>query len=61
MAKEGAKSLFKGAGANILRGAASAGVLALYDQFQAIAYGKVYSGGKYPFICVFHTPVNSSQ
>lgn len=45
MGKEGAKSLFKGAGANILRGAASAGVLALYDQFQAIAYGKVYSGG----------------
>jgi solute carrier family 25 (adenine nucleotide translocator) protein 4/5/6/31 len=30
--KEGMKSFFKGAGANILRGVAGAGVLALYDQ-----------------------------
>ncbi|TFK45353.1 mitochondrial carrier [Heliocybe sulcata] len=45
MAKEGAKALFSGAGANILRGVASAGVLALYDQFQIIAYGTVYKAG----------------
>ncbi|KAJ7046963.1 hypothetical protein C8F04DRAFT_1387472 [Mycena alexandri] len=46
MAKEGVKSLFKGAGANILRGVASAGVLAIYDKFQAIMFaGKVYSAG----------------
>ncbi|KAF8212067.1 putative ADP, ATP carrier protein [Mycena galopus ATCC 62051] len=46
MAVEGPKSLFKGAGANILRGVASAGVLAIYDKFQAIMFnGKVYSGG----------------
>ncbi|KAF8900445.1 ATP:ADP antiporter [Gymnopilus junonius] len=42
--KEGPRSLFKGAGANILRGVASAGVLSLYDQFQALMFGKVYSG-----------------
>lgn len=45
MAKEGPKSLFKGAGANILRGVASAGVLAIYDKFQALMLGKVYSAG----------------
>ncbi|PPQ76126.1 hypothetical protein CVT26_011657 [Gymnopilus dilepis] len=45
ISKEGPRSLFKGAGANILRGVASAGVLSLYDQFQAIMFGKVYSGG----------------
>ncbi|KAK7020485.1 mitochondrial carrier protein [Favolaschia claudopus] len=45
MGKEGPKSLFKGAGANVLRGVASAGVLAIYDQFQRLMYGKVYSGG----------------
>ncbi|KAJ7449965.1 mitochondrial carrier [Mycena latifolia] len=46
MAKEGPKSLFKGAGANILRGVASAGVLSLYDKLQAIMFkGKVYSAG----------------
>lgn len=32
MAKEGVKSFFKGAGANILRGVAGAGVLSIYDQ-----------------------------
>ncbi|KAJ7087884.1 mitochondrial carrier [Mycena epipterygia] len=46
MAKEGSKALFKGAGANILRGVASAGVLAIYDKFQAIMFdGKIYSAG----------------
>jgi len=43
--KEGAKSLFKGAGANILRGVAGAGVLSLYDKLQEILFGKVYKGG----------------
>jgi solute carrier family 25 (adenine nucleotide translocator) protein 4/5/6/31 len=43
--KEGTKSLFKGAGANILRGIAGAGVLSLYDKLQEIMFGKVYSGG----------------
>ncbi|KAL5519066.1 PET9 [Sanghuangporus vaninii] len=43
--KEGTMSLFKGAGANILRGVAGAGVLALYDKAQEIMFGKVYSGG----------------
>nr|GEV55418.1 ADP,ATP carrier protein 1, mitochondrial-like [Tanacetum cinerariifolium] len=32
--KEGARSLFKGAGANILRAVAGAGVLACYDKLQ---------------------------
>ncbi|KAF5385424.1 hypothetical protein D9757_005323 [Collybiopsis confluens] len=45
IAKEGAASLFKGAGANILRGVAGAGVLSLYDVFQSAVFGKVYSGG----------------
>lgn len=45
IAKEGTRSLFKGAGANILRGVAGAGVLSLYDQLQVIMFGKVYSGG----------------
>lgn len=43
MAKEGIKSFFKGAGANILRGIAGAGVLALFDtvqeQYVIYAYG----------------------
>jgi hypothetical protein len=47
VAKEGTKSLFKGAGANILRGVAGAGVLSLYDKLQEIMFGKVYSGGRY--------------
>jgi len=51
IAKEGTKSLFKGAGANILRGVAGAGVLSLYDQLQVILFGKVYSGGE--FLCLF--------
>jgi len=45
VAKEGMKSLFKGAGANILRAMAGAGVLAGYDKMQVMMYGKAYSGG----------------
>ena len=45
IAKEDAKSQFKGAGANILRGVAGAGVLSLYDKLQEVMFGKVYSGG----------------
>jgi len=43
--KEGYKSLFKGAGANILRAVAGAGVLAGYDKLQVVVFGKAYSGG----------------
>jgi len=43
--KEGTSSLFKGAGANILRAIAGAGVLAGYDKLQMVFFGKVYSGG----------------
>ena len=43
IAKEGTRSLFKGAGANILRGVAGAGVLSLYDKLQELMFGKVYS------------------
>ncbi|XP_075522100.1 ADP,ATP carrier protein, mitochondrial-like [Primulina tabacum] len=42
---EGAKSLFKGAGANILRAVAGAGVLAGYDKLQMIVLGKKYGSG----------------
>ncbi|UOH85194.1 ADP,ATP carrier protein [Cryptococcus neoformans] len=45
VAKEGSRSLFKGAGANVLRGVASAGVLSLYDKAQELMFGKVYSVG----------------
>ncbi|KAE9410238.1 mitochondrial carrier [Gymnopus androsaceus JB14] len=45
VAKEGTRSLFKGAGANILRAVAGAGVLSLYDKAQELMFGKVYSGG----------------
>lgn len=38
---EGFKSLFKGAGANILRAVAGAGVLSGYDQLQVIMFGKL--------------------
>lgn len=37
---EGVMSLFRGAGANILRGVAAAGVLALYDLFQTKLFGR---------------------
>jgi len=43
--KEGTKSLFKGAGANILRAIAGAGVLAGYDQLQLLFFGKTYGSG----------------
>jgi len=43
--KEGVKSLFKGAGANILRAIAGAGVLSGYDQLQLIFFGKTYGSG----------------
>jgi len=43
--KEGVKSLFKGAGANILRAVAGAGVLAGYDQLQMLVFGKTYGSG----------------
>lgn len=42
VAKEGVKSLFKGAGANILRGVAGAGVLSIYDQLQVLLFGKAF-------------------
>ncbi|KAI6245582.1 ADP,ATP carrier protein [Erysiphe necator] len=42
IAKEGVKSLFKGAGANILRGVAGAGVLSIYDQLQVLFFGKAF-------------------
>merc|ERR1712058_218673 len=42
IAKEGFKSLFKGAGANILRGVAGAGVLSIYDQMQVLMFGKAF-------------------
>jgi len=42
---EGAASLFKGAGANILRAVAGAGVLAGYDKLQVLFWGKAYGGG----------------
>jgi len=42
IAAEGVKSLFKGAGANILRGVAGAGVLSIYDQAQLIMFGKKF-------------------
>jgi solute carrier family 25 (adenine nucleotide translocator) protein 4/5/6/31 len=45
VAKEGTKSLFKGAGANILRAVAGAGVLAGYDKLQVLFFGKAYSSG----------------
>ncbi|KAI9007021.1 ADP,ATP carrier protein [Phycomyces nitens] len=43
MAKEGIRSLFKGAGANVLRGIAGAGVLSGYDQLQLIMFGKKFA------------------
>ena len=36
----GVATLFKGAGANILRGVAGAGVLSLYDKLQEVLFGK---------------------
>jgi len=45
VSKEGTASLFKGAGANILRAVAGAGVLSGYDQMQLIFFGKTYGSG----------------
>jgi solute carrier family 25 (adenine nucleotide translocator) protein 4/5/6/31 len=45
IAKEGTASLFKGAGANILRAVAGAGVLSGYDALQLAVFGKAYGGG----------------
>jgi len=45
VAKEGVRSLFKCAGANILRGVAGAGVLSIYDQVQLLLFGKAFKGG----------------
>ncbi|KAG2717363.1 hypothetical protein I3760_03G171800 [Carya illinoinensis] len=42
---EGPKSLFKGAGANILGAVAGAGVLGGYDKLQVIVFGKKYGSG----------------
>lgn len=42
VAAEGVASLFKGCGANILRGVAGAGVISLYDQLQLIMFGKKF-------------------
>jgi solute carrier family 25 (adenine nucleotide translocator) protein 4/5/6/31 len=46
LAKEGMKSFFKGAGANILRAVAGAGVLSGYDKLQLLVFGKKYGGGE---------------
>lgn len=45
LAQEGWKSFFKGAAANILRGVAGAGVLALYDKLQVLVFGRKFGGG----------------
>lgn len=45
LAKEGMSSMFKGAGANILRAVAGAGVLSGYDAMQVIVFGKKFGGG----------------
>jgi solute carrier family 25 (adenine nucleotide translocator) protein 4/5/6/31 len=42
IAANGVKSLFNGAGANILRGVAGAGVLSIYDQLQLLLFGKAF-------------------
>ncbi|GJD00339.1 ADP,ATP carrier protein [Colletotrichum higginsianum IMI 349063] len=44
-ATEGYRSFFKGAGANVLRGVAGAGVLSIYDQVQLLLFGKKFKGG----------------
>lgn len=43
--REGVKSLFKGAGANILRAVAGAGVISGYDKLQLLFFGKTYGSG----------------
>ncbi|QPC79358.1 hypothetical protein HYE68_010110 [Fusarium pseudograminearum] len=56
VAKEGVKSLFKGAGANILRGVAGAGVLSIYDQLQVLLFGKAFNFKRHP-----SSPARTSQ
>lgn len=46
MKNEGFKSMFKGAGANVLRAVAGAGVLSGYDALQIIVFGKKFGGGE---------------
>lgn len=46
VANEGVNSLFKGAGANILRSVAGAGVLAFYDRLQLLLFGKKFGSGE---------------
>ncbi|CAN6839272.1 unnamed protein product [Brassica oleracea] len=48
--KEGPKSLFKGAGANILRAIAGAGVLSGYDKLQLLLLGKKYGSDASPLV-----------
>lgn len=45
LATEGIRSFFKGAGANILRGVAGAGVLTFYDKLQVLVFGRKFGGG----------------
>jgi len=45
VATEGIPSLFKGAGANILRAIAGAGALSGYDQLQLLMFGKKFGDG----------------
>jgi len=45
VATEGVPSLFKGAGANILRAIAGAGALSGYDQLQLLIFGKKFGDG----------------
>uniref|UniRef100_A0A7R9V082 ADP/ATP translocase n=1 Tax=Chlamydomonas euryale TaxID=1486919 RepID=A0A7R9V082_9CHLO len=42
---EGVKSMFKGAGANVLRAVAGAGVLSGYDALQVLVFGKKFGDG----------------
>ena len=44
VAKNVAKALFNGAGANILRGVAGAGALSIYDGLQLVLFGKAFKG-----------------
>jgi len=46
LAKEGMKSMFKGAGANVLRAVAGAGVLSGYDALQVLVFGQKFGGGE---------------
>lgn len=43
---EGMKSMFKGAGANILRAVAGAGVLSGYDALQVLVFGRKFGSGE---------------